>query len=193
MDSTSHLRSRGFGIALLGPRSLGIVVSSLIFLTAIAAVILLARAPFGEIYGTLLGGAGNSRTASITLYGTSKPNVEMSVAEKENAQYIILSIEDATAKELTLTIPSGWHLEEARGVRASDIAPYAASERTTLMIPMIERSVELRFTTNEKFESVAFTHDASSPALFTLIHLTLVNGASEKKSEIVEESTMMEL
>jgi len=208
-------------------RTLGIALSSLIFLTAIAAVTLLARAPFGEVYGTLLGETGGTRTASITLYGTTKAKVEMSVAEKENAKYIILSIEDLApfdtpdrvmlsspsksegvskhngqatqgdtrgdTQTITLTIPSGWHLEEVRGTRASDIAPYAASERTTLIIPMAERKVELQFTTNDSFESVAFTHDASSPALFTLVHLTLTDGASEKKSEIVEESAIVEL
>jgi len=208
-------------------RTLGIALSSLIFLTAIAAVTLLARAPFGEVYGTLLGETGGTRTASITLYGTTKAKVEMSVAEKENAKYIILSIEDLApfdtpdrvmlsspsksegvskhngqatqgdtrgdTQTITLTIPSGWHLEEVRGTRASDIAPYAASERTTLIIPMAERKVELQFTTNDSFESVAFTHDASSPALFTLIHLTLVDGETEKKAEIVEESATVEL
>ena len=217
MDSSSLRHSRSYGLAL----------SSLIFLTAIAAVTLLARAPFGEVYGTLLGETGGTRTASITLYGTTKAKVEMSVAEKENAKYIILSIEDLApfdtpdrvmlsspsksegvskhngqatqgdtrgdTQTITLTIPSGWHLEEVRGTRASDIAPYAASERTTLIIPMAERKVELQFTTNDSFESVAFTHDASSPALFTLVHLTLTDGASEKKSEIVEESAIVEL
>jgi len=58
---------------------------------------------------------------------------------------------------------------------------------------MAERKVELQFTTNDSFESVAFTHDASSPALFTLVHITLPNGESEKKSEIVEESAIVEL
>ena len=229
MDSSSLRHSRSYGLAL----------SSLIFLTAIAAVTLLARAPFGEVYGTLLGETGGTRTASITLYGTTKAKVEMSVAEKENAKYIILSIEDLApfdtpdrvmlsspsksegvskhngqatqgdtrgdTQTITLTIPSGWHLEEVRGTRASDIASYGASERTTLMIPMglldsprsgeahSKRTVELRFTTNEEFEAIAFTHDASSPALFTLVHLTLTDGASEKKSEIVEESAIVEL
>ena len=167
-----------------------------IFLVAIAGVALLARAPFGEIYGTLLSSGENEDAAAITLYGMTKPIVEMSVAAKESAQYIILSIEDAGASQATLTVPGDWRLQESRGVHASSIATYQGTGRVTHIIPFTENSggkIELRFLATAPFAGIAFSHDAHSPALFTLIHLTLTDGASERKSKIVEESATVEL
>ncbi|HLD08093.1 MAG TPA: hypothetical protein VJB60_03435 [Candidatus Peribacterales bacterium] len=170
-----------------------LLLSSAIFLTAIAFVTLLARAPFGEIYGTLLGFGDETRTASISLYGMTKPEVTLSVASKDRALSIIFSFKDPSAKEATLTVPGDWHLTEVRGAHASDIAEYATDERLTLIIPMQEQSVEIRFSGTTPFGSVAFAHDAPSPALLTLTHISLPEETTERNVRIVEGSATVEL
>jgi len=167
-----------------------------IFLVAIAGVALLARAPFGEIYGTLLSSGENEDAAAITLYGMTKPLVEMSVAAKESAQYIIFSIEDAGAVQATLTVPSDWRLQESRGVHASSIATYQGTGRVTHIIPFTENDggkIELRFLATAPFAGIAFSHDAHSPALFTLTHITLPAETTTRNTRIVEGAAIIAL
>lgn len=172
------------------------ILPASIFFVAIAGVALLARAPFGEIYGTLLSKGADEDTAAITLYGMTKPVVEMSVAEKSESLYIILTIKDAEAKQATLTLPADWHLLESRGVHASAIATYEGLGRVTHIIPFAsdgDRTIDLRFAVTEPFTAVAFVHDALSPALFTLTHISLPGKVAERNTRIVEASATIGL
>ncbi len=171
-----------------------LLLSATVFLIAVASVTLLSRAPFGEIYATLLSIGEETEAASITLYGATKPEVNLTVATKDaHTVYAILSMTDPSSEELTLTVPGDWHLEEARGAHASDIAEYGGTERLTLIVPMRERAIELRFTLKNAFASVAFSHDGDSPALFTLTQLDLPGRKTTKKVQLVENAGTVEM
>lgn len=170
-----------------------LALSSAVFLTAIAAVTLLSRAPFGEIYSTLLSSAKNTQTATINLAGCTKPEVDLSVAEKDEASYIIMKLSDKNADELTLTIPSDWQLEEVRGVYIQDIASYPTGDRLTLFIPLNDGKAELRFESELSFDEVAFSHDAVAPALITLTRISLNNGEPVREVRLIEGHGMLAL
>ena len=170
-----------------------LALSSAVFLTAVAAVTLLSRAPFGEIYSTLLSSAKNTQTAAINLAGCAKPEVDLSVAEKGDASYIIMKLSDKNTSEVTLTIPASWHLEEVRGVYIQDIASYSADDRLTLFIPLHEGSAELRFETAEKFENIAFSHDSAFPMLVTFTRISLHEGEPVREVRLIERSGVLAL
>lgn len=163
-----------------------LALSSTIFLIAIATVTFLSRAPFGEIYSTLLGSAKNTQTVAINLAGCTKPEVDLSVAEKGAASYIIMKLNDNNAPELTLTVPSEWKLEEVRGVYIQDIAKYPSEEKLTLFVPLNDGSAELRFESEGSFEEIAFSHDAAPPALVTLTRISLPEGESVQEVRMIE-------
>jgi len=147
--------------------------------------------PFGEVYSTLLGSAEGSKTAIVNLAGCEKPEVDLSVAEKNGSAYIIMKLSDKKTDEVYLTIPVSWNLEEVRGVYIQDIAKYPSDGKLTLFVPLEQGSVELRFAAAEKFESIAFSHDAPSPALVTITKIFLDNGEPVREVRVIEEAGIL--
>lgn len=172
---------------------LNIGCSSAIFLTAVALVTLLARAPFGEIYATIAGRAENDRTAAITLLGAIKPSVEVDVAIKKDARYVILRIDDAKATDVTIMLPSAWHLEEVLYAHASDVKNNQGDRETTYFLTLIDGKIELRFKAESPFDSISFSDDAANPALFTLTVIDLAGETVKKEVKIVERSAIVRL
>ena len=126
----------------------------------------------------------------------NKPVVEIDIAEKDDALYIIFMIEDTEASSATLTVPIDWKIQESRGVHASDIATYEGLGRITHIIPFAADAggkIELRFTATTPFDAIAFSHDAPSPALLTLTHIALPKETTTRNTRIVEGSAVVRL
>jgi len=166
-------------------RLAALAISSAIFFTAMAAVTLIAFAPYGAIYATLIGEASGG-TAEITVSGLTKPMVDLTVGTKRGGQYITLELSDTKQSTALLTIPAAWHLEEVRGVHASDLVRDHSGERQTLLFALTRKSAELRFTTAAPFEHITFQHDAMGPGLFAITEVSLDTEEVERMVKVVK-------
>ena len=169
---------------------------ALIPLVALLVTILLARSPIGATYRTLLGYSQNERTAEVLLANVHDAKVDIAVASQEDGGYIILTLEErslTTSKEMTLTVPGNWHLEEVRGVHVKDIGKYNAKEKLMLFIPVPEKRVELRFTSRGPLDFIAFAHNGDSPVLLTLTNILMPGREITKKVQLVEDRWLLAL
>jgi hypothetical protein len=181
---------------VLTPRRRISFQQALIPLVALIAILLLAQTPIGSTYRTLLGYSQSERTAEVLLANVHDAKVDIAIASQEDGGYIILTLEERsliTSKEMTLTVPENWHLEEVRGVHIKQIGKYVTQKKLMLFIPVPADKVELRFTSTVPLDFIAFAHNGESPVLLTLTNILMPGREVVKHVQLVEEKWLFGL
>src|SRR3989338_2784403 len=162
----------------------------LIPLLAFVAVVALGLTPLGDAFRTFPGfGMGAKKMASIALTGVEKPKVEMVIAESVKGMWVRMDVEGVEGLEgaegVKVVLPASWHLEEVRGIHARDLGTKDLGQGTReFSIPYslqtTHHSLQFVFTTDTTFDSLHFSHDSASPALFSVTRLPSSENAPEE-------------
>ena len=182
----------------------------LIPLFALLATFALSMTPWGSTFATIPGYSKEEKTAAVRLSGFLKPKVTMGIAESEKGVWVRVGLEGTEGTEgtdgteVTISVPTSWHLEEVRGVHVRDIAREESGGQMHLVIPGrcpafaeatagrqvsgVRCQVELLFVTETPFDSLRFSHDSASPSLLKLTRMHFPEGEPEQILKFVKDT-----
>ena len=127
----------------------------------------------------------DSVDAAMMVRATSPDTVDIGALEADADQlsldWIAQGLFDYTdtLETLACSVQEIWRSGWAPGTQQKVIDDLAAS--------LPDETVELRFTTDESFDFVAFSHNGDSPALLTLTEILLPGRTVQRAVQLVEE------
>ena len=137
-------------------------------------------------------------TTHITLTITESITPPAARSDKSSIQDTPLNDDEIVVRrgaggEVALTLPTSWHLEEARGIHVRNLTRTDATGTNLSRIgttpdTSVAFPLTLTFTSHESIKEISFAHDSPEPALLTVTQVSLPDKTIDRKIELVRNT-----